>query len=131
MCECPCGEFDSVAAFALGEHVVAIERYPGCDNCHTPTGVAVHVVTPERAQDWEITPTEEAALGDFGWWQIAIPLVGVGELVDAAEEMEKRGEIDPSDYDSLADLLETHGHDLVRGALQRSWEKWLRGREKK
>lgn len=116
MCECGCGDFKPYKAYRVGEIVLVVEIYHGCASCNNPIDVALHVMTPEYAKEWDI---DAAALPEFkpdshGHDQRYFPLVGQEDIVELAE----KNELNIAEYENMADFLRDHGLDLLQGGLQ-------------
>ena len=117
---CGCGDFNGARwAVTVKGRVLAVSEYDGCNNgCAAPLGFSVHLLTKARAREWDIEPTGEWAPDEYGWSEQFLNFFSQDELVAAAREMD----VDLSDYDSLADVLEEVGLDLMREAWRRTKE---------
>ncbi len=121
MCECLCGEFEAYKAFRVGELVLAVEIYHGCPSCNNPIDVALHLMTPEYAKEWDIDVEQapEFKPDKHGHNQVYFPLIGGDDLVAWTE----RHELDFSGYDNPIDYLRDNGLELLQGGLENRLDK--------
>lgn len=120
MGSCGCGDFSGVRwAVTVGGRVLAVSEYDGCNNgCAAPLGFTVHLMTKRGAKELGIEPTGEWKPEEhYGAGQF-LNFFSQDELAAAAREIEGKDPINLSDYDSLGDLLDEIGLDLIRKA----WE---------
>jgi len=124
MGECGCGETNPERVFKVGDFVLVVGRYWGCDCCDNPIGVQLDIFTPEEAESFDLTPSEtfEPPKEGMGWQGIGVALIGKDDLVQAAEEMEEEfqeGGYDYwlKDYNTLSDFLKDRGLDLLQKAM--------------
>lgn len=115
MGECGCGEMTPDWVVQIGDKVMAIEVYPGCQDCGTGLMVALNLFTPERSKDFLLEPTEKFDVDEYGYGNYSIPVIGSEDLVEVVRDMEKNG--DPlTDYDCLSDWLEDNALEILQKA---------------
>lgn len=119
---CGCGDFDDVRwAVRVGEYILAASDYDGCNNgCAAPLGFDIHLMTANGAAMWGVEPTGEWTPGEYGEDVQHLNLFSPDELAAAAREIEARENINLAEYDSLGDLLDDIGLDLMRAAWKRT-----------
>jgi len=115
MGQCGCGDFSPEEVVKFGNHILAIEIYPGCDDCETGLISTLHVFTPEYAADWRLEPEKEFKPDQYGQAQIDIPLMGKEDLIEALNKI--REEVDPEEYDNFEDFLQDYGLRLLQEAF--------------
>lgn len=122
MGQCGCGDFTYNKAHKVGGKILAQQIYYGCQYCDTPAGVVLHLMSPKEAKNWGVTPEGHFPMDtdskDYG--MLCIPVIHPTQLVEAARHPEFEsmcGEIDLSEYDSLAELLQDIGLPLLQVAM--------------
>jgi hypothetical protein len=119
MGSCGCGDVDGARwAVTVGGRVLVLSEYDGCNNgCDAPLGFELQIMTKTEAKRWwDIKPTGEWKPGDDNGSRQFLNFFSQAHLADAAREIEKEEPFDLSDYDSLGDLLEEIGLNLMRRA---------------
>jgi hypothetical protein len=121
MCECGCGDFRPYKSFLVGDLVLSVEVYPGCQECGTGIMVALNIFTMEEAARWiediEALPQLQPVKGDYGWKREDVPLIGEEDIVEWAEKQRVLlGE--EGSYSTLEDYLADNGLDLLQGGLE-------------
>lgn len=119
MGQCGCGDFSPDYVYKLGDHVIVLSEYHGCQDCDTPLECVMFIMTVEEAKSWCIEEDEMKSieLNEFGWAEEIVPFVGRDELIKAAEEIEEEGELFLNNYATLADILCDYGLDLLQRAM--------------
>lgn len=123
MGQCGCGDMNVIAAYKIGDKVLIVDEYHGCSDCGTPTGIFLHLFTPEEAAFWldgrqpeDFNPDEERVL----------PFIGRDELVEAAKEIEQPDDI--TEYGEMADWIHDKAIELLQTAMRkRKWTVQERG----
>lgn len=110
MCECGCGDFHPHQSFLMGDDVLSVEVYRGCDNCDTGLMVTLYKMSPSEAERWDIEEFSE--FDRFG--MVNIPLLHPEDLIEALKEIQEADE-----YDNFADFLSDHGLDLIQRAVEK------------
>ncbi len=120
MCECGCGDFSCNKAIRVGKNILAVEIYPGCENCRTGLMVALHIFTPEEAEKWDIEEAKPFEPDEYGHAQIDLPLLGPDELIQAARylKLDRKSIFGRTGYGNLVDFLDDHGLELLQCALR-------------
>lgn len=123
MCECGCGELVASKALRVQDTILVIEEYPGCRYCHTGMAVVLHFFDSEDharefIDDMPIEPITADEYGANNGRGEMIPMVGKEELKKAAAVIHSRIDVRLSDYDSLADVIDDIGLDLLQEALR-------------
>ena len=113
MGECGCGEMTNYDAYKIGDYILAIEKYLGCEYCHTGLMVSLHLFTEENADIFFIETDKEFKTDKFGYAQLNFPIIGPEELVKAVRQI-KLGGVDLSQYEDLEDIFEDVGLELLR-----------------
>ena len=120
MCECGCGNFNPYKAYKMGENVLAVEIYPGCEECGTGLMVSLHIFTPDEAKHYDMEPTEEFKPDEFGWAEMSFPIIGKDDLLQAAKDnIHENGEpIEEQGYENIPDWISDNGLDLLQRGLR-------------
>lgn len=124
MGQCGCGDMNLRYVHQIEETPVTlgIDTYFGCHDCDTPMGVVVLVFDPSGVKEWVShyawTPTQSIRADEYGGndgFGITVPFIGREDLKAACKD-EDLLDVDLSEYDSLADLLDERGLSLLRAA---------------
>jgi hypothetical protein len=124
MCECGCGDMNAIVSFEIGNNILIVDEYLGCDDCDTPLGIVLHLMDKKEAENW----VEKSSIKSFrhdesreeGNGARYFSFIGKNELVAAAEEMDKEFESHPfSDYSCLADFMQDYGLELLQKAMNK------------
>lgn len=116
MGECGCGEFQPYESFKIGDSILSLEIYKGCEYCNTGLMVTLNAFTPEEAENWQLEDVKEIDPKEKGWLQHDFPLLGKEDLLAALEEIQK--EIDVSEYGSFEDFLKDYGLELIQKGVR-------------
>ena len=124
MCECGCGQTDISEAYRIGKTrtVLALQVYPGCQNCDYGPGVALSLFDSPKSEWLDGVDVQAVTPDEFGSNEgrgIPIPIMDVEDLVASAKEL------DPVErYESLSEWLEEHGSQLLQDAVRRRRKRW-------
>jgi hypothetical protein len=115
MCECSCGDFNPTKLMKVGENILAVEIYPGCQECNTGIIFGLHILTEEEAvnRGLEIDDIFEFRPDEFGYSQVDFPLLSGDDLASASEE--QKGIFDY--YDDPSKYLRGNGVYLLQRAM--------------
>jgi hypothetical protein len=108
---CGCNEIQIVKhVLSVGEYVLVVELYPGCEYCHTGLSVNLYMFSRERASDYMFEPTGVFEPDEWGSAQIYTPILNVEDL--------KRN-IPPNfdQYDDVKDWLDDVGLQWLQSSL--------------
>lgn len=117
MCECGCGEFIPEKVFRVGNRILALQVYPGCEDCGTGFGVDLQIFSLSEAKERHIISTENFEPDKFGWNQMFFPILGKEDLVEVAKLIEKTDGEPFENYDNMIEFLEEKGLDLLQKAF--------------
>ena len=112
MGECGCGEMTNYEAYKIGDYILAVEQYLGCEYCHTGLMITLHLFTQEEAKEYLIETNKEFKPDEYGHAQLDFPIIGSNELIKAAKQMG----IDciSREYGNLESIFEDVGLNLLR-----------------
>lgn len=113
MGQCGCGDLIPHDLVRIGENVLVVEIYRGCEDCGTGLAVSMYLFTPEAAGEWGFVPDRE--LKPFAP-PLDYPLANKRDLVDAARELNADAEMEQ--YDSLTGWFQDYGLDLLQRAVR-------------
>jgi len=65
MGECGCNDLVPDKVVQLGEHILALSIYHGCEDCHPDAAVILHAYTKKDADELSLEPTMEIEPGDI------------------------------------------------------------------
>jgi len=112
MGECGCGAFSARKIVRVGNRILAVEIYPGCDYCCTGVVVTLHVFTLKDAKAFSLETAEPFEPDEYGHAQIDIPLIGPDDLLHAAKEIGET--VGPDGYKNLIDYLSDNSLRLLQ-----------------
>ncbi len=127
MGQCGCGDLHVTQAIPIGDDVLAVDEYYGCEECHPALAVRLYLFTRESWDgDWgrwfrgdvmqePLVANDVGGDGGHGRW---VELIGGDDLVRAVEEDEELRDVQLDDYADLADLLRDHGLTLLKAAMR-------------
>lgn len=112
MCECGCNETIPYKIFSVGDNIMVVEIYKGCEDCDTGIMVTLHLFSKEEAKELDYVPEEEFAPDKFGYSQKNFPILDRTDLVEAYNAM-------TGHPDTMIDALRDHylGCALLRDAV--------------
>ena len=117
MGECGCGDLQPHKVLKVGDKLLIVEVYDGCHYCDTPIGVALHLATPEWAKDWGIEADGTLEPDEYGWAEIAFPLIDPQGLIEAAREVDADDAVGEGGYGCFTEWLKDEGLTLLQKAL--------------
>lgn len=123
MGECGCGELRPHEVLQLGNEILAVEIYEGCEYCDTGIMVTLNLLNKERADEIGLEPTGELKPDKYGWGQTNYPIIAPEDLIDAAKKLKSDEAFGDDGYDSLTDYLSDEGLELLQTALRIRLEK--------
>lgn len=113
MGECGCSEMTNYEAYKIGDYILAVESYLGCEYCHTGLMISLHLFTEENAKDFLIETDREFKPDKYGHAQLDFPIIGSNELIKAVKQVRLDG-VNLSQYEDLEDIFEDVGLELLR-----------------
>ena len=75
MGECGCGETRPYKIVDLGDSVMVVEIYDGCQYCETGVMVTLHKLTYEAAKEWGWKPDTKFERDRLGISQLNFPII--------------------------------------------------------
>lgn len=117
MGECGCGETRPYKIVEIGDNVMVIEIYRGCEYCDTGLIVSLHLHTPESAAEFDFVPEEKFEPGEYGT-TLDFPLLGGEDLAEAARQMKADEYFGGNGYDSMTDWLDDYGLELLQRSVR-------------
>ena len=109
---CGCGDFHSDAAIEIGDKVLSVDVYPGCDNCNNPAGVELTLFDPKEASSWGVLEYDQLSDVD----QLFVPFLTADDLLVAYKDIGAAigGE---EGYKTFEEYLTDHGTELIALAI--------------
>ncbi len=119
MGECGCGELSPREVVSIGDNVLAIEIYPGCQYCQTPLALTLYYFTPGGAEEFMLSPTRSLVANQYGLDEgfLTFPLIDPVKLVQRARELDTEDDVD-------LDWLEDDALGLLQAAYRLTLDEW-------
>ena len=112
---CGCNEIQNARGFKVGDKILAVEVYPGCELCNTGIAVMLYLFTPEEAEDYLIAVDDNAFEPDrWGNIMVTIPLIEPDDLPEALSGLPPM-----EHYGNIQDWLSDNGRELLQNAICR------------
>ncbi|HQQ00931.1 MAG TPA: hypothetical protein PLY86_20955 [bacterium] len=108
---CGCGDLFVDKVLKIGNRILGVQIYQGCQDCGLGLGITLHLFTPEEAKRWDIGNAELFET-EQGYAQVGIELISREGMVEAAKELEKGYHEDPAS-DFVYDVF----YKLIRGSI--------------
>jgi len=120
MCECACGDIVPTRIIKIGDIILVVELYPGCESCKTPLATNIYFFSDQAANELEYVPEKILELNTKGFASEHFFLFGTEELIAAAKTIESRSEGGDvlASYDSFTAFLTDYGTKLLQEALR-------------
>ncbi|MGA2160091.1 MAG: hypothetical protein ABSG90_12875 [Dehalococcoidia bacterium] len=119
MGECGCGEMIPHKVFKIGNRILAVEIYRGCQDCCTGITVTLNLFTKKEWKTWDIEPDAEFKVDEHGYAQIAFPIIEQEDLVAVAKSEEYQNIFDGENgYENLEDFFHDEGLRILQEAVE-------------
>lgn len=117
MGQCGCGDLSPRDVFKIGQKVMAVEVYKGCDDCDTGVVLTLNLFNPSNAKECDLKPKKEFKTDKYGYNSVHYPLLGKSDLIEAARELEESGETFEIYGNNIGDWLQDNGLRLLQKAI--------------